>query len=154
MQKEEKRLWEDFRHGMIIGTKEFVDRIRSKNILDNFHREIPQHLVLEKSVRSLRDSNPAQRCSYQCQRMGKGKLGNRPYKPWPVFNQKKQCQRKEQMIKTQEYMINSQSSAVAESSTRKTFLQKRQKFLPPKITFLPKRIFKQYGLAILSSVNI
>ena len=27
---EEKSLWEDFRHGMIIGTKEFVDRMRSK----------------------------------------------------------------------------------------------------------------------------
>ena len=27
---EEKKLWEDFRHGMIIGTKEFVDKIRSK----------------------------------------------------------------------------------------------------------------------------
>ncbi len=26
----EKKLWEDFRHGMIIGTKKFVDNIRSK----------------------------------------------------------------------------------------------------------------------------
>ena len=79
--EEEKRLWEDFRHGMIIGTKEFVDRIRSKYTPHNFHKEIPQHRALGKSVRSLRDSNPAQRYSYQCQRMGKGKLGNRPYKP-------------------------------------------------------------------------
>ncbi|MBL0717540.1 MAG: hypothetical protein JJV89_05780 [Desulfosarcina sp.] len=38
---EEKSLWEDFRHGMIIGTKEFVDRIRSKYMPDNFHKEIP-----------------------------------------------------------------------------------------------------------------
>jgi putative transposase len=48
--EEEKSLWEDFRHGMIIGTKEFVDRIRSKYIPDNFHKEIPQHRALGKSV--------------------------------------------------------------------------------------------------------
>ena len=42
--------WEDFRHGMIIGTKEFVDRIRSKYMPDNFHKEIPQHRALGKSV--------------------------------------------------------------------------------------------------------
>ncbi|MFC1859000.1 transposase [Thermodesulfobacteriota bacterium] len=47
---EEKSLWEDFRHGMIIGTKEFVDRIRSKYMPDNFHKEIPQHRALGKSV--------------------------------------------------------------------------------------------------------
>jgi putative transposase len=50
--EEEKRLWEDFRHGMIIGTKEFVDRIRSKYMPDNFHKEIPQHRALGKSVDS------------------------------------------------------------------------------------------------------
>jgi REP element-mobilizing transposase RayT len=48
--KEEKRLWEDFRHGMIIGTKEFVDKIRSKYMPDNFHKEIPQHRELGRSV--------------------------------------------------------------------------------------------------------
>ncbi len=47
---EEKRLWEDFRHGMIIGTKEFVERIRSKYMPDNFHKEIPQHRALGKSI--------------------------------------------------------------------------------------------------------
>ncbi len=40
--EEEKSLWEDFRHGMIIGTKEFVDRMRSTYMPDNFHNEIPQ----------------------------------------------------------------------------------------------------------------
>ena len=49
---EEKSLWEDFRHGMIIGTKEFVDRIRSKYMPDNFHKEIPQQRALGKSVDS------------------------------------------------------------------------------------------------------
>ena len=48
--EEEKRLWEDYRHGMIIGTKGFVDRIRSKYIPDNFHKEIPQYRALGKSV--------------------------------------------------------------------------------------------------------
>jgi len=53
---EEKSLWEDFRHGMIIGTKEFVDRIRSKYMPDNFHKEIPQQRALGKGVgKSSRD---------------------------------------------------------------------------------------------------
>ncbi len=33
---------------MIIGAKEFVERIRSKYMLDNFHKEIPQHHALGK----------------------------------------------------------------------------------------------------------
>ena len=47
---EKKSLWGDFRHGMAIGTKEFVDGIRSKYMPDNFHKEIPQQRALEKSV--------------------------------------------------------------------------------------------------------
>jgi REP element-mobilizing transposase RayT len=47
---EEKNLWEDFRHGMIIGTKDFVDKIRSKYLPDNFHKEIPHHRALGKSI--------------------------------------------------------------------------------------------------------
>ncbi|MDP2643301.1 MAG: transposase [Desulfobacterales bacterium] len=47
---EEKDLWEDFHHGMMIGTKEFVGRIRSKYMPDNFHKEIPHHRALGKSV--------------------------------------------------------------------------------------------------------
>ncbi len=35
---------------MIIGAKEFVERIRSKYMPDNFHKEIPQHRALGKSV--------------------------------------------------------------------------------------------------------
>ncbi len=35
---------------MIIGAKEFVERIRSKYIPDNIHKEIPQHRALGKSV--------------------------------------------------------------------------------------------------------
>ena len=48
--EEEKSLWKDFRHGMIIETKEFIDRMRSKYIPDNFHKEFPQHRTLGKSV--------------------------------------------------------------------------------------------------------
>jgi hypothetical protein len=29
---EEKKLWEDFRHGLIIGSKKFVDKIRSAHL--------------------------------------------------------------------------------------------------------------------------
>jgi hypothetical protein len=35
---------------MIIGAKEFVDRMRSTYMPDNFHNEIPQHRELGKSV--------------------------------------------------------------------------------------------------------
>ncbi|MDD3022162.1 MAG: transposase [Alphaproteobacteria bacterium] len=47
---EEKRLWEDFRHGLIIGTQEFVDKIRLKFMPDDCHREIPQQRAMGKSV--------------------------------------------------------------------------------------------------------
>jgi len=40
--KEEKRLWEDFRHGLIIGTQHFIDRIKEEYILGKPHCEIPQ----------------------------------------------------------------------------------------------------------------
>ncbi len=33
---------------MILWAKEFVERIRSKYMLDNFHKEIPQHRALGK----------------------------------------------------------------------------------------------------------
>jgi len=39
---EEKRLWEDFRHGVIMGTQQFVDRVKSRYISERPHREIPQ----------------------------------------------------------------------------------------------------------------
>jgi hypothetical protein len=34
----------------MIGTKEFVDRMRSTYMSDNFNNEIPQHRELGKSV--------------------------------------------------------------------------------------------------------
>ena len=40
--KEEKRLLEDLQHGMILGSKRFVDNIRSTYLPQVPHREIPQ----------------------------------------------------------------------------------------------------------------
>ena len=40
--EEEKRLWEDFRHGLIIGTTEFVDRIKLRYTGLKPHREVSQ----------------------------------------------------------------------------------------------------------------
>jgi len=40
--EEEKRLWEDFRHGFIVGTEQFVDKIKSKYTSKRPHREVPQ----------------------------------------------------------------------------------------------------------------
>jgi len=39
---EEKGLWEDFRHGMILGTGRFVDRIKARYASERPHREVPQ----------------------------------------------------------------------------------------------------------------
>jgi hypothetical protein len=48
--REEKKLWEDFRHGMMIGSKNFVDKIRSTYLPENLHKEIPQQRDLAKST--------------------------------------------------------------------------------------------------------
>jgi REP element-mobilizing transposase RayT len=46
--KEEKRLLEDLRHGMILGSKKFVDKIRITYIPDAPHQEIPQQKSMFK----------------------------------------------------------------------------------------------------------
>jgi len=48
--REEEKIWEDFRHGMIIGTKDFVHKIRSKYLPDKPHKEVPQHRDLARSI--------------------------------------------------------------------------------------------------------
>ena len=45
--KEEKRLWEDFRYGLYLGTHEFVDKLKS-TFLTDAHAEIPQQTKLLK----------------------------------------------------------------------------------------------------------
>ena len=44
--KEEKRLWEDFRHGLYLGTSEFVDTLKSTFLTDSVHAEVPQQTKL------------------------------------------------------------------------------------------------------------
>ena len=48
--KEEKRLWEDFRHGLYLGTCEFVDTLKSAFLTDNAHTEIPQQTKLLRRI--------------------------------------------------------------------------------------------------------
>lgn len=50
--REEKRIWEDFRHGLFFGSQKFVDDIRSKYLSEKPDVEIPQ----KRHV--LRDTNP------------------------------------------------------------------------------------------------
>lgn len=48
--KEEKRLWEDLRHGIILGTTKFVDQIRGTFLPETPHKEIPQQGKLRKDA--------------------------------------------------------------------------------------------------------
>ncbi len=49
---EESRIWEDFRHGLFLGSQKFVDRIKLKYLSENPDIEIPQRRQV------LRDANP------------------------------------------------------------------------------------------------
>ena len=46
--KEERRLWEDFRHGLILGTKKYVDNIRRTYMPPTVHDEMPQQKSLAR----------------------------------------------------------------------------------------------------------
>jgi len=48
--KEEKKLLEDLRYGMIIGSKKFVDKIRNTYLPEKPHKEIPQQRDLAKGI--------------------------------------------------------------------------------------------------------
>jgi REP element-mobilizing transposase RayT len=48
--KEENLIWEDLRHGVFLGTKKFVDRIKSKYLPDPPHQEMPQQKKLRKDT--------------------------------------------------------------------------------------------------------
>ncbi len=50
--REEARIWEDFSHGLFLGSQKFVDRIKSKYLSENPDIEIPQRRQV------LRDANP------------------------------------------------------------------------------------------------
>ena len=48
--KEEARLWEDLRHGFILGEKRFVSEIKKRFLPETAHREIPQQKLLANAV--------------------------------------------------------------------------------------------------------
>ena len=50
--REETRIWENFRHGLFLGSQKFIDRIKSKYLSEKPDVEIPQ----KRQV--LRDTNP------------------------------------------------------------------------------------------------
>ncbi|HJP17740.1 MAG TPA: transposase [Nitrospinota bacterium] len=61
--KEEKKLWEEFRHGLILGSQEYVDKIKTKYLSENPNIEIPQkrkilgsdpHAILNKAASFLK----------------------------------------------------------------------------------------------------
>jgi chromosomal replication initiation ATPase DnaA len=47
---EERRLWEDLRHGFILGTEQFVESIKNRFLPGTPHREIPQQKLLIKGL--------------------------------------------------------------------------------------------------------
>ena len=49
--KEEKRLLEDIHHGMILGAKKFVNRIRKQFLPDIPHNALPQQKQLAKDIK-------------------------------------------------------------------------------------------------------
>ncbi|HID31623.1 MAG TPA: hypothetical protein EYP19_16700, partial [Desulfobacterales bacterium] len=49
---EEAKVWEDFRHGVVIGTEDFVDRIRKRYLDDGLNPEIPRQRRMLKAVRA------------------------------------------------------------------------------------------------------
>jgi putative transposase len=49
---EEKQIWENLRHGLFLGTLEFVDQIKSICLKDRPHSEIPQQIKLLKKSSS------------------------------------------------------------------------------------------------------
>jgi putative transposase len=59
--KEEKKLWEDLRHGMIIGSKKFVEKIRNAYLPETLHKEIPQQRDLAKEFDLVAKLNKAAR---------------------------------------------------------------------------------------------
>jgi putative transposase len=48
--KEESRLWEDLRHGFILGSRRFVEMIKARYLPDSAHPEVPQQKRVAKDV--------------------------------------------------------------------------------------------------------
>ena len=47
---EESRLWEDFRHGLFLGTREFVERMKRAHLPETRHKEHPQQRDMVRST--------------------------------------------------------------------------------------------------------
>jgi len=47
---EEARLWEDLRHGFILGSRRFVETIKARYLPDAAHPEVPQQKRVAKDV--------------------------------------------------------------------------------------------------------
>jgi REP element-mobilizing transposase RayT len=48
--KEGDELWEDFRYGLALGSKRFVDRLRKKYLPDEPRADLPQQVLLSKTT--------------------------------------------------------------------------------------------------------
>lgn len=48
--KEEQRIWEDLRHGILLGTKKFVQKIKKRYLPDIPNDEIPQQRQMSKVI--------------------------------------------------------------------------------------------------------
>ena len=48
--REEKKLWEDFRHGLFFGTREFVNKMKRTHLPDTPHKEQPQQRDIFRST--------------------------------------------------------------------------------------------------------
>ena len=46
--EEESRLWEDFRHGLFVGSEEFAKRIRERFLSKCVHPEVPQQKLIQR----------------------------------------------------------------------------------------------------------
>ena len=67
--KEEKRLWEDFRHGCFLGSKKFVAQMRRRYLPEKPHGEIPGQKQLAGSfdpVIMLRKAAEMLNCDLSC----------------------------------------------------------------------------------------
>lgn len=66
--KEEKRLWEDLRHGLFLGSKRFVEKIRKQHLPSETESAIPQQTQLTKPsdpVSILRSVEKVLQCDFQ-----------------------------------------------------------------------------------------
>jgi putative transposase len=47
---EEKSIWEDIKHGLILGSKRFIERVRSNYLIGEPHEEVPQQKMLSRGT--------------------------------------------------------------------------------------------------------